>query len=356
MPSIGTIALIPNSQMGIGNYPASRTKMATKPASSSSRVILAQKRASGGNVSKLTPGRGTLRRKKKVATTSAKRNIRSIGTKIKSGVKTLGSKVKTGIKTVEDGAKDLLDSGKTRVENRIGKVNKGLKQGMSVVSGGINKLGNRVENTVVHTVGQSKPVKAVTTIARAATVSVPGLVTQLPGKVTQTVSRLEDFTDNLAENLSTVPVKIATEINQLAEGISTIAGGVKAGVDTIKTGKAGEVLGVVRDQVQTVGGTFVSGAQGVGRSMVSGIGDIRSQIASGGARLVDTGKRIVVNARTGLKKKLLAVLIGVSVVGFLLWDNTRSQRERLVTFVEREGGAAIQNLASNAYKAIPFAG
>lgn len=356
-------------QFAMGLIPRRTTSV--KPASASS-AILGNPRITGTNVNKTVAGRKGLSASR-VAKPSTTRSLRNLSTQISNGLKTLEQKVVNGVKEVEHGAVNLINGGVQRTENRIGKVTNGLKQGMNMVVGGVDRLG-QMEQNAVHSVSDNvvKPITHAVSNAGAAartgislitsgnasganigkvlTGVLPGsiqtaiskpingvkqtieTVSHLPGRVAAGAQRVEDMADHLFSEVQHAPERVKQAI---LGGVSNVKSGAQHALE--------EVESTITGRVTAARGTFSN----IKNEVTSGIHDVVSGARSVVPRLLDTGKTITTNIRDGIRKRAFALIIGVTLVGFLLWDNTRNARSEAYRFLREDALPAAAGISKN---------
>ena len=283
----------------------------------------------------------------KKSTSSAARSLRSLGSKISSGIKSIPGAVKNDVKALGN-----------------------------VVSSGVRTVGQK-ELEVVNRIASSKPVSVITQAPVKVMNTVSGVahdIVSAPGKAMNSV---ETFTNNVVEQVTNIPARLADDAKDVLNSIeNAITGTVNTGVNRVKTRVGNRVNRVetnlhnlisagtnraaaARDRIEArvnMAENRVSSAIG---ATVDRAKDTKNRLIGNvrraGVHVIDTGRSVLTDVRTGIRKKLLVVVIGITVVGFLLWDNTRSQRAGIARFIEREGGAALQTLAREGPRAVRFA-
>ena len=344
-----------------------KTHMSGKPASAS-RAILVNKRIAGTNVSRYVPGRKPVEMmpQAKLSMSSVAKGFSALGKDIKKGLSAVEDTLVKGVKGVENGVKQAVGVVKPRVENRIGKVNKGLKQGMTMVTGGINRFGE-VEKSAIQAVGTRVIHPAKQTIIQAAQ-NVTRPVVDAAHTISVGIDKVEQMSDRVFSQIEHVPSRLAEVVHR---GNDAIGGAINSRINRVKTTvsggvnllehKANNIANRVGHGVNVVGHRITS----TGKNIKAGIGGVRDEVLGTVQanvdraknfipNLIDTGKTIVADVRTGAKKKIFALLIGAAVVGFLVWDNTRDARTNARKFLSEEGIPMLRDLARNTRLPIPL--
>lgn len=296
------------------------------------------------------------------STSSAARSLRSLGSKISSGIKSIPGAVKNDVKALGNEVKNFTRTGIDKVEN--------------VISSGVRTVGQK-ELEVIDRITSSKPVSVITQAPVKVMNTVSGVahdIVSAPGKA---MNSIETFTNNVVEQVTNIPARLADDAKDVLNSIeNAITGTVNTGVNRVKT-RVGNRINRVETNLHNLVAAGTNRAAAARDRIEARVNMAENRVASAigatvdrakdtknrlignvrraGVHVIDTGRSVLTDMRTGIRKKLLVVVIGITVVGFLLWDNTRSQRAGIARFLEREGGAALQTLAREGPKAVRFA-